>query len=61
MFSTVCFYVCLACVVLGALIGLACVWIPDFSKSDTVWKGLFTSGILFTASAIAAVVARFLN
>jgi len=61
MFSAICFYVCLGCVVLGALIGLTCIWLPDFVKSDLVWKGLLTSGILFAASAISATVVKYMQ
>lgn len=55
------FYASIVFTVLGAVLGLAGIWITDFWKSDTGWKLIVTNCILAGASIIVAVITKFLG
>jgi hypothetical protein len=47
-------------IVVGAMLGIASIWIPEMWNSTLLAKGLFTTGILFAASALGAIVTKLL-
>ena len=60
LINQVCFYSCMGSIVVGAMLGIASIWIPEMWNSTLLAKGLFTTGILFAASALGAIVTKLL-
>ena len=55
--NKICFTICIVCIVLGAVLGLAMVW-SDLRSHEFVWKAWVTIGILFLASAMTLSVSK---
>lgn len=56
-----CYGLAIASVVIGTVIGITTVWVEAFQDSDIPTKGLVTTCILFTASALGAVVTKLMT
>lgn len=55
------FYGAILFTVLGALLGLMAVWLPEFWKTETAPKLLITDVILTAASIVVAIITKFLS
>src|SRR5947207_15577968 len=55
--NRVCFTICIGCIVLGAVLLFALIWMPH--PSETVTKGFLSILVLFLASLLTAGVMRF--
>jgi len=60
LINQICFYSCMSSIVAGAALGIASVWLPEMWHSTLPAKGLVTTGILFAASALGAIVTKLL-
>lgn len=56
LISKFCHDLAILSVVAGTIIGLTAVWVDAFQGSDILAKGLTTTGILFVAAALGAIV-----
>ncbi len=54
--NRICFTICIVCIVLGAVLLFALIWMP---QSETVTKGFLSSLVLFLASLLTVGVMRF--
>ncbi len=55
--KTICFYICIACIVLGTVLGLAMIWM-DISANEYVQKAWLSIGLLFISSLVTMVVTQ---
>ena len=55
--NKICFTVCIVCIVLGTVLGLAMIW-GDLRSQEFVWKAWLTIGIFFLASALTLSVSK---
>lgn len=53
------FWSCLACIVIGMLIGLASVWLKGYVSPELIRKLTMTDGILFGGSLLITLVSWF--
>ena len=60
LINSVCYYVCMSSIAVGAALGLASVWVKDLWESDFAQKSWVTMGVLFVASALGAIVTKLL-
>jgi hypothetical protein len=58
---TVTYWCAIVFLVLGCLLGLLGVWMPEFWRNDYAWKLMLTNWILFGASVAGAVITRILK
>ena len=58
--NQICFYSCIGSIMAGTALGILAVWVPNLWRSDFTPKGLLTTGILFAASALGALVTKLL-
>ena len=59
--SVVAFWATILFTVMGGFLGLLAVWIPEFWKSETCEKLLFTNVILAGTSLLVAVITKWLG
>lgn len=55
--NKICFTICIVCIVLGTVLGLAMIW-GNIRDNEFVWKSWLTIGLLFLASALTLSVSR---
>jgi len=55
--NKICFTICIVCIVLGTLLGLAMIW-GNIRDNEFVWKSWLTICLLFLASALTLSVSR---
>ncbi len=55
--NTICFTICIVCIVLGTVLSLAMIW-GDTRNSVFVWKSWLTIGVFFLASALTLSVSK---
>lgn len=60
LINMVCYYVAIASVVAGVLLGISAIWLSDFFDDTIIVKSLTTTAILFVGSALGALVTRLL-
>jgi len=54
--NTICYMICIVCIVAGTLLGLGMIWVS--SENPYIWKGLLTIFVLFAAAALTLSVNR---
>jgi len=54
--NTICYMICIVCIVAGTLLGLGMIWVS--SENPYIWKGLLTTFVLFAAAALTLSVNR---
>lgn len=58
--SRFCFWVAIACVLVGAIIGLVGIWVPRFFESELSLRCFLTDVVLFlTASSVSAIASTW--
>jgi len=60
LINRICYGTAMLSIIVGAGIGLAAVWVEDLMFTDFTEKGLFTTGILFAASTLGAIITSLL-
>jgi hypothetical protein len=55
------FYACLTLLAVAAVLGIVVVWFEDAWDNEYVWKGIWTSIVLFATSVSAAAIVRWLG
>lgn len=55
------FVACLVMLGVAAVLGIAVVWFEDAWDNEYVWKGMWTSLVLFGTSVAAAAIVRWLG
>ena len=58
--NVVCFTICIVCIVLGAVLALAMIWM-EITDNAFVWKSWLTIGVFFLASALTLSVSKTLS
>jgi hypothetical protein len=56
---SICFTVCIVCIVAGLLLGLAMIW-GIVQDSEFAWKVYMTLGLFFVSASLTLSVARYL-
>jgi hypothetical protein len=54
--NKVCFTICIVCIVIGVVLGLALIWVSQ--SSEFVWKGFATVGVVFLGAALTLSVSK---
>jgi hypothetical protein len=54
--NKICFTICIVCIVVGVVLGLALIWATQ--DSEIMWKGLGTVAVLFFGSALTLAVSN---
>lgn len=52
--NKLCFTVCIVCIIIGVVLGVALIW--GSHDSEMMWKGLGTVAVLFMGSALTSAV-----
>jgi len=60
LINSVCYYVCMSSIGVGATLGLASIWITGLWESEFAQKSWLTMGVLFVSSALGAIVTKLL-
>ena len=55
--NRICFTICIVCIILGTVLGMAMIW-GNIRDNEFVWKSWLTIGLLFLASALTLSVSR---
>ena len=55
--NKICFTICIVCIVLGTVLGLAMIW-SNIKDSEFVWKSWLTIGLFFLAASLTLSVSR---
>jgi O-antigen ligase len=58
--NTICFTICVVCIVLGSVLALAMIW-TEIKDNEFVWKFWLTIGVFFLASALTLSVTKTLG
>jgi hypothetical protein len=59
MLNTVCYTICIICIVAAVVIALTLIW-GDL-ENELIWKSLVTVGVFFLASALTLSVNRMIE
>jgi len=54
--NKICFTICIVCIVVGIVLGLALIW--GSHDSEVMWKGLGTVSVLFAGSVLTLAVSK---
>lgn len=57
---SICFTVCIICIIAGLLLGLAMIW-GVVKDSEFAWKVYMTLGLFFVSASLTLSVARYLG
>ncbi len=57
--NKICFTICIICIVAGAVLSLAMIWL-ELQNEKFVWKSWLTIGVFFLASALTLSVSKTL-
>ena len=57
--NKICFTICIICIVAGAVLSLAMIWL-ELQDEKFVWKSWLTIGVFFLASALTLSVSKTL-
>lgn len=58
--NTVCFTICIICIVIGVVLALAIIW-GDLENNDLVIKAWLTTGVFFLGGATTLSVSKTLG
>ena len=58
--NKICFTICIICIVAGAVLSLAMIWL-ELQDEKFVWKSWLTIGVFFLASALTLSISKTLD